>query len=131
MEELYNLGLSHNTIKTMVEMNEEIKEISQQEVQEKEIILKKLNCSENQIINIISCNSIFLTRTNEEIIKLINCLYKYGFDNLNILFDSNPYILNLEPFEIENYINEKIENKEEITQIIDELDSNPLLFNEM
>ena len=131
MEELYNLGLSHNTIKTMVEMNEEIKEISQQEVQEKEIILKKLNCSENQIINIISCNSIFLTRTNEEIIKLINCLYKYGFDNLNILFDSNPYILNLEPFEIENYINERIGNKEKITQIIDELDSNPLMFNEM
>lgn len=131
MEELYNLGLSHNTIKTMIEMNEEIKEISQQEVQEKEIILKKLNCSENQIINIISCNSIFLTRTNEEIIKLINCLYKYGFDNLNILFDSNPYILNLEPFEIENYINERIGNKEKITQIIDELDSNPLLFNEM
>lgn len=131
MQELYNLGLSHNTIKTMIEMNEEIKEISQQEVQEKEIILKKLNCSENQIINIISCNSIFLTRTNEEIIKLINCLYKYGFDNLNILFDSNPYILNLEPFEIENYINERIGNKEKITQIIDELDSNPLLFNEM
>ena len=131
MQELYNLGLSHNTIKTMVEMNEEIKEISQQEVQEKEIILKKLNCSENQIINIISCNSIFLTRTNEEIIKLINCLYKYGFDNLNILFDSNPYILNLEPFEIENYINKRIGNKEKITQIIDELDSNPLLFNEM
>ena len=131
MQELYNLGLSHNTIKTMIEMNEEIKEISQQEVQEKEIILKKLNCSEKQIINIISCNSIFLTRTNEEIIKLINCLYKYGFDNLNILFDSNPYILNLEPFEIENYINERIGNKEKITQIIDELDSNPLLFNEM
>ena len=131
MHELYNLGLNDKTIETMIEMNEEIKDITSQELKEKQIILKKVKCTENQIINIISSNSMFLTRTTEEILKLIGCLTKYGFDTLNILFDSNPYILNLEPFEIENYINERIENGEELEEIIDDLDSNPYLFNEI
>ena len=50
---------------------------------------------------------------------------------LNILFDSNPYILNLEVFEIENYINSRLDSGEKLEDIIDDLDSNPILFNEM
>ena len=70
-------------------------------------------------------------RTNEEIIKLISFLNQIGFDNLNILFDANPYILNLEPFEIKEYINKEVCNKKKLLVIIDELDSNPYLFNEI
>ena len=115
----------------MLEINNDIKDLSSQEIYEKEIILTNVNCTKNQMKNIISSNALFLTRTNEEIIQLINCLKKYRFDTLNILFDSNPYILNLEPFEIDNYINERINNGEELDDIIDDLDSNPYLFEEM
>ena len=65
----------------------------------------KINCDENQVINIISSNPMYLDRTNDGVLRLISKLKSYGFSMLNILFDSNPYILNLEVFEIENYIN--------------------------
>ena len=131
MNELFNLGISENTIKGMIELNPNINDISENEIKEKIMILEKLNCSENQIRNIISSNALYLDRTNNEIIKLIKYLLEKGFRTLNILFDSNPYILNLEPFEIEDYINERIKKGESLEDIIDDLDSNAYLFNEM
>lgn len=130
MEELYNLDLSENIVKSMIELNDEIKEMSNSEIKEKKVILEQVGLTENQIRNVISSNPMFLSRANNEILNLIKCLYSYGFDTLNILFDSNPYILNLEEFEINNYINERKECGEILEDIIDDLDSNPYLFNE-
>lgn len=131
MEELYNLGISENTLKSMLDVEPNLNDLSDKEIQEKEILLSKIGCSRNEIINIISSNCNFLMKTNEEIIKLITYLNQIGFDNLNILFDANPYILNLETFEIEEYINKEVSKGKELEDIIDELDSNPYLFNEI
>ena len=130
MEELYNLGIRENTIKSMFEINPGINDLTNEEIREKEIILSKAGCSTNQITNIISSNSSFLNRTNEEIIKLISCLNKLGFV-LNILFDSNPYILNLEVFEIEEYIKKEQLKGKSLEEITNELDSEPYLFCEI
>ena len=131
MEELYKIGISENTIKNMLELVPYISEMSEKEIKEKEIILKKINCDENQVINIISSNPMYLDRTNDGVLKLISKLKSYGFSMLNIMFDSNPYILNLEVFEIENYINDRLNDGEMLEDIIDDLDSNPILFNEI
>ena len=131
MEELYRIGISENTIKNMLELVPTISEMSEKEIKEKELILKKINCDENQIINIISSNPTYLDKTNVIVVRLISKLKSYGFSMLNILFDSNPYILNLEVFEIENYINNRLDSGEELEDIIDDLDSNPILFNEI
>jgi hypothetical protein len=131
MEELYRIGISENTIKNMLELVPTILEMSEGEITEKELILKKINCDENQVINIISSNPMYLDRTNDGVLRLISKLKSYGFSMLNILFDSNPYILNLEVFEIENYINGRLNNEEVLEDIIDDLDSNPILFNEI
>lgn len=131
MIELYNIGISENTIKTMLEVEPAIKELSKKEIKEKIIFLEEINCSKNQITSIISSNPNYLNRTNEEIIKLIETLLRYGFKTLNILIDSNPYILSLEPFEITNYIDNRKNNGESLDNIIEDLDSNPYLFNEM
>ena len=131
MEELYRIGISENTIKNMLELVPTISEMSEKEIKEKELILKKINCDENQIINIISSNPTYLDKTNDIVLRLISKLKSYGFSMLNILFDSNPYILNLEVFEIENYINNRLDSGEELEDIIDDLDSNPILFNEI
>ena len=131
MEELYRIGISENTIKNMLELVPTISEMSEKEIKEKELILKKINCDENQIIDIISSNPMCLDKTNDIILRLISKLKSYGFSMLNILFDSNPYILNLEVFEIENYINNRLDSGEELEDIIDDLDSNPILFNEI
>lgn len=131
MEELFNIGINENDIKNMLELNPDLKEITSDEIKEKVILLRSINCSDNEIKNIVSSNSLFLTRTNGEIVKLIECLTKYGFTTLNILFDSNPYILNLEPFEIKDYIESRLDNKESLEDIADDLETNPYLFNEM
>lgn len=131
MEELYRIGISENTIKNMLELVPTILEMSEGEITEKELILKKINCDENQVINIISSNPMYLDRTNDGVLRLISKLKSYRFSMLNILFDSNPYILNLEVFEIENYINGRLNNEEVLEDIIDDLDSNPILFNEI
>lgn len=130
VEELYNLGISENTIKSMFEINPGINDLTNEEIREKEIILSKAGCTTNQITNIISSNSSFLNRTNEEIIKLISYLNKLGFV-LNILFDSNPYILNLEVFEIKEYIKKEQLKGKSLEEITNELDSEPYLFCEI
>lgn len=131
MEELFDLGLSNETLKNIIEVNPLIMKLSKEEILEKEEILKSVNCSSNQISNIIGSNPGFLTRSNTDLIKLINYLNELGFSSLNILFDSNPYILNLEIFEIKNYIEDRISGGESLEDIIDDLDSNTYLFNEM
>ena len=131
MEELYNLGISDTTLKCMIEINPEILEMSNNEINEKKDILKRINCIDREILNIISSNALMLNRTNSGLIDLISYLKELGFDNLNILFDSNPYILNLEPFEIKRYIEDRLNNKESIDDIIADFDSNPYLFNEI
>ena len=131
MEELYNLEISENTIKSMLEINPEIKELTNNEIIEKKQLLKSIGCNNIQIMDIISSNPNYLTKINEEVIKLINYLKELKFTNLNILFDSNPYILDLEPFEIERYIENRKNNGEKLEDIVDDLDSNPYLFSDI
>ena len=115
----------------MIEITPEIKDMTSKEIIDKRVLLENINCNDSQIKNIISSNPQYLNRTNAEIMILIQKLNNLGFDTLNILFDSNPYILSLEPFEIENYINNRISMGELLEEIIDDLDSNPYLFCEM
>ena len=130
-EILGKMGISEKTIKAMVEMCPNIIELTEVEIEEKIEILKELNCNEIQIRNIISSNAMYLDRSNTDIHKLIEKLEELGFDTLNILFDGNPYILNLDAFEIENYIEARIENGEAIVDIVDEMSSNPYIFEEV
>lgn len=129
MKELYNLGLSDNTISAMIEINPMLKEMTSREIISKVNILRKINCTDSQILSIIGSNSLYFSRTDKGIANLINYLLRRGFNTLNILFDSNPYILNLESFEIEKYIKSREDNGERIEDIIDDLDSHTYLFN--
>lgn len=130
MREIYNLDLCEDTIKCMLNMTPSITNLSDNEVIEKEAILKMIGCSDTEISNIIGSNPEFLITPTESILKLITKLKSYGFTLLNILFDSNPYILNIDYIDIEKYINKRLIN-EELEEIIDDLDSNPILFNEI
>lgn len=131
MQELYNLEIDENTLLTMVEMNPELKELTNKEILDKINLLEIINCNKRQIRNIISSNSLYLTRLNTDIKKLINYLLSIGFKDLNILFEANPYILNLDEFEVKDYIDKKIKSGELLSNIVDDLDSNPYLFLEM
>lgn len=129
MEELNNV--SQNTLLGMLEQNPLIKDITEKEFDDKMDLLYSIGCSKTQAINIVTSNSIYLTKTNQEVMELINYLKGIGFNIINILLDSNPYILNLEPYEIDKYIKERISNGDKKEDIIDDLDSNPYLFSEI
>ena len=128
---LFELGISEETINNMVELFPELKDMNEKDTLKKITVLEKLGCSNNQIINIIGSNPEYLTKSNKVILDLISKLIDLGFKNLNILFDANPYILNFESYEIDNYVNKKIEKGELLEDIVDDLDSNPYLFSEV
>lgn len=131
MLELLNLGINDNELKKMLDLEPYIKDLTKDEIIKHIELLNQINCSNMQIINIISVNPTYLINSLNDILKLIKLLNNYGFNHLNFLFDANPFILNLDLYQIDNYINNKLKNGEIIEDIVDDLDSNPNLFNEM
>ena len=66
-----------------------------------------------------------------DIEKLTNKLLELGFENLSILFESNPYILNLDAFEIDKYIKDRENAGEKLENIVEEMDADPSIFQEI
>ena len=94
-------------------------------------LLKNLNCSESMIRNIVVGNPFIMNNTYEDILELTNYLISVGFKNLNLLYDSYPMFLNKDAMEIKDYIESRIKNNNSLEDIIDELESNPLLIEEI
>lgn len=132
MEEiLKDLSISEKTINQMKEICPNIKELKGDDILKKIEMLKNIKCDDIQIRNIISSNALFLDRSNTDIEKLIALLKDLGFEYLNLLFDGNPNILNLDDFEIKNYINKRKNNGELLEDIVDDMSSNLFIFEEI
>ena len=130
-EMLKKIGISEKTINQMEEICPNIKDLTNEEVLSKIEILKDINCDDIQIRNIISSNAMYLDKSNTDINKLINELRKLGFDNLDLLFDGNPNILNLDDYEVRKYIKDREENGELLEDIVDDMSSNLFIFEEI
>ena len=130
-EILKKLEISDNTINQMIEICPNIEELSEISILKKIEILKNENCDKIEIRNVISSNPFYLDRSDTDIEKLIKKMKEFGFSELNLLFDGNPYILNLDDFEIENYINKRKESGELLEDIVDDMSSNLIIFNEI
>ena len=130
-EILKKIGISEKTINQMEEICPNIKDLTKEEVLNKIEILKDINCDDIQIRNIISSNAMYLDKSNTDINKLINELRKLGFDNLDLLFDGNPNILNLDDFEVRRYIEDRERNGELLEDIVDDMSSNLFIFEEI
>lgn len=130
-EMLKKIGISEKTINQMEEICPNIKDLTKKEVLNKIEILKNINCDDIQIRNIVSSNAMYLDKSNTDINKLINELRKLGFDNLDLLFDGNPNILNLDDFEVRKYIEDRERNGELLEDIVDDMSSNLFIFEEI
>ena len=130
-EILKKIGISEKTINQMEEICPNIKDLTNEEILSKIEILKNINCDDIQIRNIISSNAMYLDKSNTDINKLINELRKLGFDNLDLLFDGNPNILNLDDFEVRKYIKDREGNGELLEDIVDDMSSNLFIFEEI
>ena len=105
MDVLTRYGFTLEELDCMLESNDDINKLNESDIYEKIDILGKTGCMSDHIKNIFICNPYYLTRNTNDINKLIDKLYEVGLNNLYILFDSNPYILNYSSKDIEDVFN--------------------------
>lgn len=130
MNKLIELGLTDLDIINIVEQTPNIKLISDEEINNKIDILTYTGCNLRHIKHIIISNPDYLTKEEEEILKLIKYLKEIGFNNLYLLFDSNPLLLTKDREEIKEYLDNKLNNGMSLEDIIDEFDNNPYIIEE-
>lgn len=130
MKTLYNLGLTYSDLKNMVELCPELEDMSDQTIIHNLNILINLNCNEKQIKNILISNPFYLTRDDDDILNLIKKLYEINIIDINILLESNPFLLNKNSYEIDEYIEQELKLGKDLEEIIDEFESNPYIIDE-
>lgn len=130
MKILYNLGFNDNDIKNMLEICPNIQYLTDEEILANIEILKSINCNDRHIRNILISNPFYLDKNNEDIINLIKKLKEINIENINLLFDSNPFLLSKDAYEIDEYINKEVKNGKDIDSIVDEFESNPYIIDE-
>ncbi len=125
---LLELGLTEQQLTNIKEF---INDIYQEDLKKNIPLLKSVGCDIDSIKNIIIGNPLFLQRNYSDIQKLIDYLQELGLTYLNLLFDSYPMFLNKDSFEIKNYIEDRINLGEELEDIVDDIDSNPIIIDEV
>ena len=126
MEKLVELGISEEELKSMLELNANI--LDEPELNILIDILYLIKCDERMIKNILISNPNYLSRTKEDVVGLINELLGIGLNDLNILFDTNPYLLDLDDFDIEDY---KLEHNYSNEELVNLLEGDPFIFSEV
>ena len=109
MEELMIVGLSLEDIKSMIERNENIKNLEEQEIKEKIDVLKEVGCRAHHIKNILFYNPFYLNQPIKEVKELIEELTSFGLTNLYTVLEEDPFLLNHDKRELESFIKAKQE----------------------
>lgn len=127
MDGLIRFGFTIEEINILMDSNEDISLVSDNNVNEIIKLLKDNNCSNNTIKNIFICNPFVITNNIIDTTKLINKLKELGFTNINLLLDSNPYILNISDKELEKLYNKKKDEGLKSSEIIDFISYNNVI----
>jgi len=119
MDILIRYGFTIDEIKIMMDTNLSIEDINDDNI--KDIIdnLELVNCSKEEIKNILICNPFCITNNITDINNLINKLKDIGIIELNKLFRTNPYILNISDKELDKLYNIKVSEGLQKEEIID------------
>ena len=126
MEYLFNLGFNENEIKNIININNEVMNLNVEEIKALVDILVNVGCKDYHIKNIISANPYYLSRSVTDINNLINKLLSLGITHLETTFDSNPWLLNKDAYEIDEYIRDEQFKGLSLEEIIDHIDSGML-----
>ncbi len=121
MDVLIRFGFSIEEIQNMMDTNDSFDSISDKDIYDLIELLKSVGCDDFQIKNIFLCNPFFLSHNVLEVSQLIQKLFEIGCSFLSLLFDSNPYLLNMKAEELDKIYNKKIHeglSKEEIIDYI-------------
>lgn len=106
MDYLYNLNLNEDEILDMVKVNDHISEMSSEDIYDYIYTLIDIGCNQEQIHNIIIANPFYFSRDLDDVRKFLRRFMSFdGVKYLDVLAE-NPWLLNKEAFEIEDYIEE-------------------------
>ena len=118
MDTLVRYGFSIEDIKNMMDSNQEIENIEDSVILKLIKLLENENCSQDSIKNIFITNPFYLNRDVEKVEGLFKELKKNGIKKLNILFDMNPYLLNLNDTDLNDLIISKKLNRKDFAEFI-------------
>ena len=123
MEYLFTLGFNENEIKNIITTNNEVMDLSDKEIKSLVDILINVGCKDYHIKNIINANPYYLSKSTTDINNLISKLLSLGIKHLETTFDSNPWLLNKDAYEIDEYIKDEQFKGLSLDEIIDNIGS--------
>lgn len=123
MNELLLFGINEEEIKEINEKSNVLKDVTDKEIKDRINLLREINCEDKIIKNIIISNPDYLNRSVDDILKLIKKLLELNIERIDITFDGNPWLLNKDDFEIDEFIKEKKESGMDFEDILDLIDS--------
>ena len=103
MDALIRYGFSVDEIKNIMNTNEEINDVSDKDINNIIALLEKYGCKINHIKNIIITNPFVLTKEIDELEKTIIVLKSIS-SNIEILIDTNPFLLNMNERDINSLV---------------------------
>lgn len=106
MNYLYNLDLNENEILDIVEANGEVQDLSEEEMIKYIYVLIDIGCTQKQIHTIITSNPAYFSRDIEDVGTFLRKLKSYDVD-VSLALEANPWLLNKDSFELDEFINEK------------------------
>lgn len=106
MNYLYNLDLNENEILDIAESNGEVQDLSEEEMIKYIYVLIDIGCTQKQIHTIITSNPAYFSRDVEDVGSFLRKLKSYDID-VSLAVEANPWLLNKDSFELDDFINGK------------------------
>lgn len=103
MDYLYNLNLNESEILKMVDTNNHIKDMSDLEMSTYIYILVDIGCSQTQLLDIITANPNYFSRSVDDIRKILERLLSLEKIDIPSILVNKPDILSVDVGLLEDY----------------------------
>ena len=111
MNYLYDIGINKDELNDIISENNNIIYLSDSDICELIHLFVAIGFEPKEIKEIIVENASILSRSVSDIIKLIRRLKEMGVEDIKELFLSNPWLLNMDDFEIDKFIKKKLDER--------------------
>lgn len=130
-EYLKELGIHEKDVDALCKLNPELEAYDPKKARTNIAFLKDEGCSDLYIRNIIINNTYFLNNEPKMTQELIEYLKEdLEFKDLDLLFDSNAYLLNLEKKYLQDFVKEKKQAGKTLEEIRDLIELNLFIMEE-
>ena len=121
MSYLYDIGINKDELDYIISENNNIIYLSDSDIYELICLFVNIGFDTRKIKEMIVENASALNRSVSDIIELIRKLKEIGVEDIKELFLSNPWVLNMDDFEIDNFIENKLNDGVDSCDILEML----------